>query len=116
MKRYGFRNLVIALVGAAAFLTAALYVAAYADDDDDNDHFKPHDHARELMLQKRIMPLETLQAQVLSQFAGRLIDLKLDEDDGQLVYEFKVLTERGRVLEIKIDARTGTVLKVEDDD
>jgi uncharacterized membrane protein YkoI len=32
-----------------------------------------------------------------------------------LIYEIKVLAQSGRVREIKIDARTGTVLTIEDD-
>jgi uncharacterized membrane protein YkoI len=32
-----------------------------------------------------------------------------------LVYEIKILTSTGRVREVKIDARTGAVLKIEDD-
>ena len=46
---------------------------------------------------------------------GDVIEVELENKRGALVYEIKVLTESGRVREIKIDARQGTILKIEDD-
>ena len=33
-----------------------------------------------------------------------------------LVYKFKVLTPAGKLKEVKVDAKTAKILKVEDDD
>ena len=37
-------------------------------------------------------------------------------DDGNLVYDLKVLSAKGRLQEIEVDAATGKILKMEDDD
>lgn len=49
------------------------------------------------------------------QVPGEIIDLDLDDDDGLVTYEVEVLTPAGRKIEIRIDAREGTVLEVEED-
>lgn len=101
-------SIVLISIGLAVLLARA---PAAADDDDIT-----HDRARELMLQERIAPFETLRRQILQRFPGRIIDVELNDDDGLLVYEFTVLTAQGRVLEVKVDARTGALIEVEEDD
>ena len=44
-----------------------------------------------------------------------VIEVELERKNAALIYEIKVLTQTGRVREVKIDARTGSVLKIEDD-
>ena len=39
----------------------------------------------------------------------------LERENDRLIYEIKVLTATGRVREVEVDARTGAVLKIEDD-
>jgi uncharacterized membrane protein YkoI len=46
---------------------------------------------------------------------GDVIEVELEDEREALVYEIKILTSTGRVREVKIDARTGAVLKIEDD-
>ena len=38
------------------------------------------------------------------------------EDDGSIVYEFDVVDPSGKLKEVDVDAATGTILKIEDDD
>jgi uncharacterized membrane protein YkoI len=45
-----------------------------------------------------------------------VIEVVLELDDGTLVYDLKVLSPKGRLKEIKVDAATGKILKMEDDD
>ena len=54
-------------------------------------------------------------ATVIEPLPNAMFRVELENKHGALVYEIKVLTESGRVREIKIDARQGTVLKIEDD-
>jgi uncharacterized membrane protein YkoI len=46
---------------------------------------------------------------------GDVIDVELERKDGQWRYEVKVLTSTGRVREVKLNARDGSVLEIEDD-
>ena len=48
-------------------------------------------------------------------FGARLIEAEFDSEDGAFVYELKLITERGRMMEVMIDAASGEVLEVEQD-
>lgn len=61
------------------------------------------------------LPLTQVLAIVRAEAAGEVIEVELDEDDGQESYEVAVLTPEGRKIEITMDARTGRVLKREED-
>jgi uncharacterized membrane protein YkoI len=62
-----------------------------------------------------VLPLARILAIAQEKVPGDVIEVELENKRGALVYEIKVLTESGRVREIKIDARQGTILKIEDD-
>jgi uncharacterized membrane protein YkoI len=47
---------------------------------------------------------------------GQVIEVVLEVDDGTLIYDLKVLSPNGRLQEIEVDAATGKILKMEDDD
>jgi uncharacterized membrane protein YkoI len=70
----------------------------------------------ELKESGRIMPLEDLISQVHSEYPGRIIEVKLDDDDGRYVYELELVDENGVVWDLEVDASTGQVLKYEQDD
>ncbi|RMF20112.1 MAG: peptidase, partial [Gammaproteobacteria bacterium] len=44
---------------------------------------------------------------------GRVLEVELEEKHARLQYEIKLLTPDHRFLEIKVDARTGELIKVE---
>ncbi len=95
-----------------AFLSALVLAApqARADDDDDLDRL------RDAVNRGEVMPLSALQDEVRRAFPGEIIRVKLDEDDGRFIYEFKVLKANGRLVEIEMDAKDGRVLDVDNDD
>lgn len=43
------------------------------------------------------------------------VDIDDDDDDDAPTYELEILTPEGRVIEIRLDARTGDVLEIEED-
>jgi uncharacterized membrane protein YkoI len=55
--------------------------------------------------------LERLKTQV----PGEVVGVEFEREDGKWVYEFKVIDDRGRLLEVYVDARTGAVLSMEED-
>ncbi|WP_210394807.1 PepSY domain-containing protein [Motiliproteus sediminis] len=61
-----------------------------------------------------VQPLEQLLERHRARLAGRLIDLELEVEHGRLVYELKVVDERGRVREYLVDAKSGDWLGEDD--
>ena len=75
-----------------------------------------HEAARRLVEAGRILSLEAIVSKVAEHVPGKLIATKLESDQGQMIYELKILRPEGRVQEVEIDATTGKILKIEDDD
>lgn len=75
------------------------------------------DEALALRQQGVILPLEQLLDAALGRYPGaRLLEAELEEKHGRYEYEVELLTPAGVVREIKYDARTGALLKDEEDD
>lgn len=72
--------------------------------------------ARALSQRGDILPLERIAGHVRAARPGKLIDIELEQKHGRWIYEAEVLDDAGRVWELKLDARTGSVLKMELDD
>jgi uncharacterized membrane protein YkoI len=62
-----------------------------------------------------VMPLPRILDIAQHRVPGEVLKVELEELSDRLGYEVKVLTADGRVQEIKLDARTGAILKVEND-
>ena len=44
------------------------------------------------------------------------MEVELDTEHDRLIYEIDILTQTGRLRQVEIDAETGAVLEVEDED
>jgi uncharacterized membrane protein YkoI len=95
---------------ALALLSALVLPVPQSKADDELDRL------RDAVNRGEVMPLSALQDEVRRAFPGEIIRVKLDEDDGRFIYEFKVLKTNGRLVEIEMDARDGRVLDVDKDD
>jgi uncharacterized membrane protein YkoI len=73
-----------------------------------------HDRVRQAVQEGRILPMRELLLRIQQQNAGEVIEAEVDEEDGIIVYEIKVLTSNGRVVKLLYDARTGEPLKPRD--
>lgn len=62
-----------------------------------------------------VLPLPRILHIAQHRVPGEVLKVELEEMSGRLGYDVKILTADGRVQEIKLDARTGTILKVEND-
>ena len=71
---------------------------------------------RELVRQGEILPLETILARLPLEEYGKLLDLEVEREDGSVIYEFEFLRADGRIVEIEVDARNGTILEQEIED
>ena len=76
---------------------------------------KDHEAARIALLRKEVLPLTRILAIAAERAPGEIIEVELEEDDGRLKYDLKILAKNGRVRELELDAKTGATLKLEDD-
>lgn len=65
---------------------------------------------------QQFLPLQTISDTVRARYPGDVVSAKLDEDDGVMKYELKILTKNGRILEVDVDPRSGRILDVDEDD
>jgi len=99
---------------AGALCVAVLFVGSVVAGGDDKDG-REHDAIRGALQRGEVLPLAKILAIAQEKVPGDVIEVELETERGTLIYEIKVLTQSGRVREIKIDARTGTVITIEDD-
>jgi len=81
---------------------------AQADDD--------YIEAKRLRESGEIMPLEAILKNVRSSYPGRILELELEYEKGRIIYELEILGTDRVVREIYIDAKSGELLSVEEDD
>jgi len=98
---------------ACLSLLAVLWVGwsaplATADDD--------HVVARRLREAGAILPLERIIERARAAKPGEVIETELERKKGRYVYEVEILDTAGQVWEIKLDAKTGDLIKLERDD
>ncbi len=74
---------------------------------------RDHDDAWVHSQSGNILPLSKIRQIVRSRIKGEIIETEFDHEDGYPVYEFKYIDRSGRVRELYIDARTGSILKDE---
>jgi uncharacterized membrane protein YkoI len=75
-----------------------------------------HERARKAMEDGQIKPLAEILANVDTEFAGRVIEVKLTDIDEGLsgwIYAITLLSPQDNVLSLKVDAGTGVILQVE---
>lgn len=108
---------VLALAGAGAVSSARADDGyrdhGYRDHDRDDDD---HDRARRALQSGQILPLADILTRLASVAPGRVIKTELEVDDGRHIYEFKLISPDGRLMEAEVDATTGRLIELEDED
>lgn len=101
----------VALLAAITISSAAATPASAGDDARDQEI------ARKALLEGRIRSLSEITEKVKPHLPGKILGVELDvEDNGRIVYEFDVIDPSGRLMEVEVDAATGEILSIEDDD
>lgn len=72
--------------------------------------------ARRLSAAGEILPLETILERAQQYQPGRLVEVEFDQQGERYIYEIEILSSKGSVWELKLDARTGQLLKHEQED
>lgn len=103
---FGHAALFTILAGAIALAPA---LTATAGDEE---------IARQALIDGRIRPLAEIIEMLKPQFPdSTILAVEIEaEDDGQIVYEFDILDASGHLKEVEVDAASGKIIKVEDDD
>jgi uncharacterized membrane protein YkoI len=70
---------------------------------------------RDAVRRGQLLPLPRILAIAQHQVAGDVLKTELEQKSWGLQYEVKILTATGRVREVKLNARSGAVVKIEDD-
>ncbi len=96
----------------ALFTATALTLAAGLAQAD----VRP-DHIEGLLKSGAVMPFDKLNAAAVAKHAGaQITDTELDHNNsGVLVYEVELTDTAGKRFEVKLDAKTGTVLEDKQD-
>lgn len=98
---------------AANFAVAGILLAgtsvAFAGDDSRE--------AKRLLEAKEILPLESIMKKSAELYpGGRVIETEFDDDFTRFVYEVEIVDAKGVVRDVDFDAKTGEVIKQEQDD
>jgi uncharacterized membrane protein YkoI len=83
-----------------------------SDSNRNSDHRDDQDDAREALRRGRVMPLTAILEIAFKRERGTVLDVDLETEDRILVYEIELLSESGRKVEMRINARSGEILKV----
>ncbi len=94
-----------AIVVAAALLGGMLPLGVSHGDERD------HEKARQALEAGDILPLSKVLSLIERDYPGQVVEVEFEREDGAWVYELKVLQAGGRMVELEIAARDGTVLK-----
>lgn len=77
------------------------------------DHDDSRDRIQKAVALGKMKSLATLQKILRQRVSGDIVSVELLRQGKRPVYEFRVLKPNGRVVEINIDAATGSILQIE---
>jgi|OM-RGC.v1.030645694 uncharacterized membrane protein YkoI len=97
------------LLFAAAVASVMCIVAEAAVADDDMSRIR---HLRDT---QSILSLTDILASVEKKYPGTVLDVELEEEHGQIIYEIELLGRNKKIHHLKIDARSGKMIRKGDD-
>jgi uncharacterized membrane protein YkoI len=84
-------------------------------DDDDEESDASQKANQEKYAKQAKITMDEAKAIALKAKNGTISDQELEKKKGRILYSFDVRTADGKVFDIEVDAKTGKVLKVEED-
>lgn len=76
---------------------------------------RDEDRARAAVEKGEILPLEQVLAGLRTEVSGEISQIELEKEGGVWVYEFKIISPRGHMVEVYADAKTGKLIKKKGD-
>ncbi|WP_326525231.1 PepSY domain-containing protein [Sphingomonas sp.] len=95
--------------------TIGITTSAQAESKKDQRRAAEAQAIRSAVARGQLLPLPRILQLAQTHVRGDVVKIELEHDDGRLKYEIKILTATGRVREVELDARTGALIKIEDD-
>ncbi|MCK6208312.1 PepSY domain-containing protein [Bacillus infantis] len=116
-KKFIVPALAAAIIGGGIAGTALNTSVFAASADTSNSKVEVTDEQEQQQLAKEatITKEEAISA-ALEEVAGKAAKTELEDEDGTVVYGVEVTDDQGKNQDVKVDAKTGKVLKVEADD
>ena len=90
------------------FLTLMPVHSALADDD--------YIEARRLREAGEILPLDNILTSLQQTHPGKVLEVEMEKKRDHIIYEIELLGDDGVIREIYIDARSGELIKIKEDD
>ena len=84
-------------------------------DDDEDDELDSPKMQSKLAKEAGISP-EQARRTALARVPGTVIESELDMENGKVVYEFEIRDKDGKSFDVLVDAKTGEIVAVENDD
>lgn len=84
------------------------------DDDDDDEDESPEAQAR-LMKEAKIT-IEQARITALERVKGTIVEEEIERENGRLIYSFEIRDADKKLSEVEIDAMTGALIGVEQED
>ena len=73
-----------------------------------------HDRALQALQSGEVMPLQQALDRLARTHPGQVLAVELERENGQWVYEIRLLREGGRLARVELDARTGQLLRIKE--
>jgi len=109
MTMYVFQVMVVGMIKSLFIILLFIsLITAHADSD--------HDRAKILLEAGDILPLQSILNKAQKLHQGKILEVELETEQNQLVYEIELLLSNGSIVELLFDAKTGVHLSTEYDD
>jgi uncharacterized membrane protein YkoI len=102
-----------------ACLGALIAVTAQADDKREKSRHQSsreaitqHDQIRDALKRGEIKPLVEIMAAAEAVVPGQVVGVEVEHVQGKLVYELKIVSAKGRIREVYVDAANLDIVKV----
>lgn len=104
-------NKVITISAIAVVMGGLLGSLSWASKDEVD-----HERAKSLQQAGEILPLEGILERAQQQHPGRVLETELERKRNRYVYEIEIADKNGIVWELYYDAKSGELIKSEQDD
>ncbi|HRH17341.1 MAG TPA: PepSY domain-containing protein [Aquabacterium sp.] len=104
MNKHRVMSFLVMVVLVAAGL---LSLPARSSDGDDD-----HDRALQAVQSGQVLPLPTVLERLAREHPGQVLEVELEHEDGQWIYEIRLLKPQGQLVKLKLDAKTAAVLRL----
>lgn len=94
------------------FLPLALAAAVMVSPAVAQTQFDDHERARRMVRSGEIIPLRDVLFEMNKRFQGKMLEVELQNVDGRWLYDIRLLTPTGWIIDLFYDAKTKQLVEV----